>query len=97
MIVADVSFADIFWSILWCYFLFLWIMVLFHILGDLFRDHPVRGDQDPVGAVPGLPTLPGRAGLPAHPGEGNGRASGGPPAPGPRAVRRLRPNRRHHR
>jgi hypothetical protein len=41
MIVADVSFADIFWSILWFYFLFLWIMVLFHILGDLFRDHTV--------------------------------------------------------
>jgi Phospholipase_D-nuclease N-terminal/Short C-terminal domain len=39
MIVADVSFADIFWSLLWFYFLFLWIMVLFHILGDLFRDH----------------------------------------------------------
>jgi hypothetical protein len=39
LIVADVSFADIFWSILWFYFLFLWIMVLFHILGDLFRDH----------------------------------------------------------
>ena len=41
MIVADVSFSDIFWSILWFYFLFLWIMVLFHILGDLFRDHTV--------------------------------------------------------
>jgi hypothetical protein len=39
MIVADVSFADIFWSLLWFYFLFLWIMILFHILGDLFRDH----------------------------------------------------------
>ena len=26
MIVADVSFADIFWSLLWFYFLFLWIM-----------------------------------------------------------------------
>jgi predicted PurR-regulated permease PerM len=39
MIVADVSFADIFWSILWFYFLFLWIMILFHILTDLFRDH----------------------------------------------------------
>ena len=39
MIVADVSFGDIFWSILWFYFLFLWIMVMFHILGDLFRDH----------------------------------------------------------
>ena len=43
MIVADVSFADIFWSILWFYFLFLWIMVLFHILGDLFRDHTLSG------------------------------------------------------
>jgi hypothetical protein len=39
VIVADVSFADIFWSLLWFYFLFLWIMILFHILGDLFRDH----------------------------------------------------------
>jgi hypothetical protein len=39
MIVADVSFGDIFWSILWFYFLFLWIMVMFHILTDLFRDH----------------------------------------------------------
>src|SRR4029453_14422569 len=39
MIVADVSFADIFLLILWFYFLFLWIMVLFHILSDLFRDH----------------------------------------------------------
>ena len=39
MIVADVSFSDIFWSILWFYFLFLWIMVMFHILSDLFRDH----------------------------------------------------------
>ena len=43
MIVADVSFADIFWSLLWFYFLFLWIMVLFHILGDLFRDHSLSG------------------------------------------------------
>jgi hypothetical protein len=41
MIVADVSFSDIFWSMLWFYFLFLWIMVLFHILSDLFRDHTV--------------------------------------------------------
>jgi hypothetical protein len=41
MIVADVSFGDIFWSILWFYFLFLWIMILFHILSDLFRDHTV--------------------------------------------------------
>jgi ABC-type multidrug transport system fused ATPase/permease subunit len=45
MIVADVSFGDIFWSVLWFFFLFIWLMVLFHVLGDLFRDHSVSGVQ----------------------------------------------------
>jgi membrane protein implicated in regulation of membrane protease activity len=39
MIVADVSFIDIFWSMLWFFFLFIWIVILAHIVGDLFRDH----------------------------------------------------------
>jgi predicted PurR-regulated permease PerM len=43
MIVADVSFIDIFWSVLWFFFLFIWLMVLFHVLTDLFRDHSVSG------------------------------------------------------
>ena len=43
MIVADVSFNDIFWSVLWFFFLFIWLMVLFHVLTDLFRDHSVSG------------------------------------------------------
>jgi ABC-type multidrug transport system fused ATPase/permease subunit len=43
MLVADVSFADIFWSVLWFFFLFLWIMVLVYIFGDLFRDHSLSG------------------------------------------------------
>jgi hypothetical protein len=43
MIVADVSFADIFWSMLWFFFLFIWIVILFHILSDLFRDHTLSG------------------------------------------------------
>jgi Short C-terminal domain/Phospholipase_D-nuclease N-terminal len=43
MVVADVSFNDIFWSVLWFFFLFIWIMILFQILGDLFRDHSVSG------------------------------------------------------
>ena len=45
MIVADVSFGDIFWSVLWFFFLFIWIMVLFHVLTDLFRYHSVSGVQ----------------------------------------------------
>ena len=43
MIVADVSFIDIFWSMLWFFFLLIWIMILVHILGDLFRDHDLSG------------------------------------------------------
>jgi hypothetical protein len=43
MVVADVSFNDIFWSVLWFFFLVIWIMILFQILGDLFRDHSVSG------------------------------------------------------
>jgi ABC-type multidrug transport system fused ATPase/permease subunit len=43
MIVADVSFIDIFWSMLWFFFLFIWIVILVPILGDLFRDHTLSG------------------------------------------------------
>ena len=43
MIVADVSFIDIFWSMLEFFFLFIWIIILFHVLGDLFRDHSLSG------------------------------------------------------
>jgi hypothetical protein len=43
MILADVSFIDIFWSVLWFFFLIIWIMLLFQILGDLFRDHSLSG------------------------------------------------------
>jgi membrane protein implicated in regulation of membrane protease activity len=43
MIVVDVSFIDIFWSMLEFFFLFIWILILFHVFGDLFRDHSLSG------------------------------------------------------
>jgi hypothetical protein len=43
VVVADISFGDLFWSMLWFFFLFIWIMILIHILGDLFRDHTLSG------------------------------------------------------
>jgi hypothetical protein len=43
VVVADVSFIDIFWSMLWFFFLFIWIVILFHVLTDLFRDHTLSG------------------------------------------------------
>lgn len=43
VILADVSFIDIFWSMLWFFFLFIWIIVLANILTDLFRDRSLSG------------------------------------------------------
>ena len=43
MVLADVSFIDIFWSVLWLFFLFIWIMILVYVLSDLFRDHSLSG------------------------------------------------------
>ena len=43
MLVADISFGDLFWSMLWFFFLFLWIMILVHIFSDLIRDRELSG------------------------------------------------------
>ena len=51
MIIADVSFIDIFWSMLWFFFLFIWIVILAHILTDLFRDHTLSGGMKTLWVV----------------------------------------------
>jgi predicted PurR-regulated permease PerM len=51
LIVADVSFIDIFWSMLWFFFLFIWIVILFHVLTDLFRDHTLSGGMKTLWVV----------------------------------------------
>jgi hypothetical protein len=43
MVLADVSFIDIFWSMLEFFFLFIWLLILFHVFGDLFRDDSLSG------------------------------------------------------
>ena len=43
MILADVSFGQVLWSMLALFFLFIWIMILFQVLIDLFRDHSESG------------------------------------------------------
>ena len=40
---ADLEFLDIFWSMLWFFFLVIWIIILLHVLMDLFRDHTLSG------------------------------------------------------
>ena len=43
MVLADVHLSDIIWSMLWLFFLFIWIMILVQVLIDLFRDHETSG------------------------------------------------------
>jgi ABC-type multidrug transport system fused ATPase/permease subunit len=43
MVLADVHLSDIIWSMLWLFFLFIWIMILVQVLIDLFRDHSLSG------------------------------------------------------
>ena len=98
MIVADVSFADIFWSMLWFFFLFIWIMILVHILSDLFRDHTLSSVTKTLWVLflVFLPFLAVLIYLIVR-GQGMAERAATPPAAGPGAVRRLRPDRRHHR
>ena len=87
MVVADVSFADIFWSVLWFFFLFIWLMILFQILSDLFRDHSVSGVEKTLWVLflVFLPFLAVFIYLIVR-GKGDGRAGRGPAAAGPAAV-----------
>jgi ABC-type multidrug transport system fused ATPase/permease subunit len=43
MVLADIHLSDIIWSMLWLFFLFIWIMILVQVLIDLFRDHTMGG------------------------------------------------------
>ena len=43
MILADVGFAELFWTAVWIFFLFMFIWVFVILLTDLFRDHSLSG------------------------------------------------------
>ena len=38
MLLADINLTDILWSMIVFFFFFIWIMILFQVFGDLFRD-----------------------------------------------------------
>jgi hypothetical protein len=48
---ADLTPWNIFWDILWFFFLFLWLVILFHIIGDLMRDHETSGVVKAIWAI----------------------------------------------
>jgi ABC-type multidrug transport system fused ATPase/permease subunit len=43
MVLANVNLGDLLWSMVFFFFLFIWIMILLQVLADLFRDHSESG------------------------------------------------------
>ena len=43
MVLAEVGFAELFWTVLWLFFLFMFIWVFVALVSDLFRDHSLSG------------------------------------------------------
>jgi NADH:ubiquinone oxidoreductase subunit 6 (subunit J) len=43
LLFADYSLGDAFLTVIWIFLFVAWIMVLFTIIGDLFRDHQLSG------------------------------------------------------
>ncbi len=43
MILADINLGEILWTTLVIFFMVMYFMILFSILGDLFRDHETSG------------------------------------------------------
>ncbi len=51
MILADITLTDVLWSMLVFFFFFIWIMILFQVFIDLFRDHEESGAMKAVWVV----------------------------------------------
>ncbi len=43
MVFAEVGFAELFWTVLWLFFLFMFIWVFVALMSDLLRDHELSG------------------------------------------------------
>jgi hypothetical protein len=43
MVVAEFGTGEVFWSLLWFYLFFIWMMLLFRIFGDIFTSHDLSG------------------------------------------------------
>jgi hypothetical protein len=51
MVLADVDFGDLLWSIIVIFFFFMYLMMLFSVIADLFRDADLGGVAKAVWAV----------------------------------------------
>jgi hypothetical protein len=50
---------------LWFFFLFIWLVILFHILTDLFRDHTLSGGMKTLWVRPSSCWMPARSTRPS--------------------------------
>ncbi len=72
------TFGGFFWLLIWSFFFVFYLMILFHILGDLFRDKELSGWWKALWVIALIifPFLT-RTDLSHRARQGDGRASGG--------------------
>jgi len=51
MFAADFGTGQVLWSIFWFFLFFIWIMLLFHVFGDIFRSPDLGGVAKVVWSV----------------------------------------------
>ena len=95
LLIAEYTFGQGLLTVLSIFVFMAWIMVLFTILGDLFRDHDTSGcGEGDVGLLPDLHPVRDRADLPHRARQRHARARDQAAGRGEGAVRHLREERR---
>jgi len=51
MVIAAFGTGQVLWSTLWFFIFFIWIMLLFHVFGDLFRSPDLSGPAKVVWTI----------------------------------------------
>ena len=75
MIAADYPFLDVFWSMLIFFVWVAWFMLLFRVIGDIFRRHDIGGGVKVLWLIfVILAAVPWRLHLPDRREQGHGRA-----------------------
>ena len=75
MLIADVGLAELLWTTLWLFFLFMFIWVFIALISDIFRDHELSGvGEGPLGPRADHLPVDRLADLHHRPGAEHGRA-----------------------
>lgn len=51
LLASDFGTGQVFWSILWFFLFFMWIMLVFNVIGDVFRSNDLSGGSKAIWSI----------------------------------------------